>query len=76
MAMGKKPAARQASPMWVNTKDLPTSGGYPFFERLNRILAESGFDTSAEGLCAPGLPRGRSGHARQGRGDDEEAAGN
>ena len=40
MAMGKKPAARQASPMWVHTGDLPTSSGHPFFERLNRILAE------------------------------------
>ena len=29
--MGKKPAARQASPMWVNTEDLPTSSGHPFF---------------------------------------------
>ena len=66
--MGKKPAARLASPMWVNTKDLPTSGGHPFFERLNRILAESGVDTFVEGLCAvfyadrpgrPSLRRGR-----------------
>ena len=52
MAMGKKPAARQASPMWVHTGDLPTSSGHPFFERLNRILAESGFDAFVEGLCA------------------------
>ena len=49
--MGKKAAARQASPMWVNTEDLPTSSGHPFFERLNRILAESGFDAFVEGLC-------------------------
>ena len=38
--------------MWVNTEDLPTSSGHPFFERLNRILAESGFDAFVEGLCA------------------------
>ena len=50
--MGKKPAARQASPMWVNTEDLPTSSGHPFFERLNRVLGESGFDAFVEGLCA------------------------
>ena len=31
MAMGKRPAARQASPMWVDTADLPTSDGHPFF---------------------------------------------
>ena len=47
--MGKKPSARQASPMWVNTEDLPTSSGHPFFERLNRILAESGFDAFVVG---------------------------
>ena len=52
MAMGKRPAARQASPMWVNATDLPRSDGHPFFERLNRILAESGFDAFVEGLCA------------------------
>ena len=42
--MGKRPAARQASPMWVDTADLPTSDGHPFFERLNRALEEAGFD--------------------------------
>ena len=38
--------------MWVNATDLPRSDGHPFFERLNRILAESGFDAFVEGLCA------------------------
>ena len=52
MAMGKRPAARQASPMWVDTADLPTSDGHPFFERLNRVLEEAGFDAFVEGLCA------------------------
>ena len=68
MAMGKKPGARQASPMWVSTGDLPRSKGHPFFERLNRILMESRFDAFVEGLCAafyaerlgrPGLRPGR-----------------
>ena len=52
MAMGKRPAARQASPMWVDTADLPTSDGHPFFERLNRVLEGAGFDAFVEGLCA------------------------
>ena len=52
MAMGKRPAARQASPMWVETWDLPTSDGHPYFERLNRVLADSGFDAFVEELCA------------------------
>ena len=38
--------------MGVNTKGLPTSNGHPFFERLNRILSESGFDAFVQGLCA------------------------
>ena len=52
MAMGKRPAARQASPMWVDTADLPTSDGHPYLERLNRVLADSGFDAFVEELCA------------------------
>ena len=52
MAMGRKPAARQAAPLWVTTADLPTSAGHPFYERLSRILQDSGFDAFVEGLCA------------------------
>ena len=52
MAMGKRPAARQAAPMWVDTADLPTNDGHPYFERLNRVLADSGFDAFVEELCA------------------------
>ena len=52
MAIGKKLAARQPSPMWVTTADLPTNAGHPFFERLNRVLEEAGFDAFVEGLCA------------------------
>ena len=52
MAMGKRPAARQASPMWVDTADLPTNHGHPFFERLNRVLEDCGFDAFVEELCA------------------------
>ena len=50
--MGKRPAARQAPAMWVTPADLPTSAGHPFFERLNRVLDEAGFDAFVEGLCA------------------------
>ena len=54
--------------MWVNTGDLPRSDGHPFFERLNRVLKESGCDAFVERLCAafyaerlgrPGLRPGR-----------------
>ena len=50
--MGKRPAARQGSPLWVTTADLPTSAGHPFFEDLNRVLGEAGFDAFVEGRCA------------------------
>ncbi len=50
--MGKRPAARQGSPLWVTTADLPTNAGHPFFERLNRVLEDAGFDAFAESLCA------------------------
>ena len=49
--MGKKPAARQGTPMWVAAADLPMSAGHPFFERLNRVLSEAGFDAFVEKLC-------------------------
>ena len=38
--------------MWVTAADLPTGAGHPFFERLNRVLEEAGFDAFAEKLCA------------------------
>ena len=60
MAMGKKPAARQPAPLWVTTADPPMSAGHPY-ERPNRILQDSPFDVSVEGLgagfCAARLAR-------------------
>ena len=38
--------------MWVDTADLPMNAGHPFFERLNRVLEEAGFDAFVEELCA------------------------
>ena len=38
--------------MWVTVADLQTSAGHPFFERLNRVLEEAGFDAFVEKLCA------------------------
>ena len=38
--------------MWVTTADLPTNAGHLFFERLNRVLEEAGFDAFVEELCA------------------------
>ena len=42
--MGKRrPRGRQPL-MWVASADLPRSAGNPFYERLNRVLDEAGFD--------------------------------
>ncbi len=38
--------------MWVASEDLPRSAGHPFYERLNRVLDEAGFDAFVEAQCA------------------------
>ena len=49
MAMGKK-KGRQGG-LWIATSDLARSPGHPFYERLNRLLAEHGFDAFVEEQC-------------------------
>ena len=51
MAMGKRSSEQQE--LWVATQDLPKSPGYPFYQELNRILAEAGFDKMVEELLEP-----------------------
>ncbi|NIL97677.1 MAG: DDE transposase, partial [Planctomycetales bacterium] len=51
MALGKR--RRQQQEAWVATCDLPRSPGHPFYEKLNRLLAEAKFDGYVEGLCRP-----------------------
>ena len=51
--MGKKRKRNRQTSMWVATSDLPRSAGHPFYERLNRVLEEAGFDAFVEGQCAP-----------------------
>ena len=38
--------------MWIATSDLPTTAAHPFYDRLNRILDDAGFDAHVEALCA------------------------
>ena len=51
MAMGKK-KRRQQEDLWVATSELPRTVGHPFYERLNGLFNEHGFDDFVEGLCA------------------------
>jgi transposase len=49
MAMGKR-MPRQES-LFVPTERLVPSAGHPFYERLNALLDEAGFDRWVEGRC-------------------------
>jgi transposase len=52
MSMGRRPEYRQAD-LWIATTDLPQSPGHVFYEKLNALLAEAGFDRHVEALCQP-----------------------
>ena len=42
----------QTPPTWAASADLPRSAGHPFYERLNCVLDEAGFDAFVEEECA------------------------
>jgi transposase len=50
MAMGKRERERQP-PLWVTTTELPTAASHPFYARLNRLLADHGFEDFVEQHC-------------------------
>jgi transposase len=52
MSMGRQPEHRQAD-LWIATTDLPQTPGHVFYEKLNGLLAEAGFDRQVEALCQP-----------------------
>jgi transposase len=52
MSMGRRQAEQQPE-LWVPTAELPRSPGHIFYEKLNRLLAEAGFDRHVEELCQP-----------------------
>jgi|SRR5579884_548113 len=50
MSMGRRPTERQAE-LWVPATELPRSPGHVFYDKLNQLLAEAGFDRYVEDLC-------------------------
>lgn len=52
MAMGKRKQVQQ-QPLFVAATELPRTPAHPFYEKLNQILGDSGFDAFVEELCAP-----------------------
>jgi transposase len=53
MAMGKRKRGSHQPTIWIATSDLPRTAAHPFYERINRILDQAGFDAHVEKLCAP-----------------------
>ena len=51
MALGKRKLEQPE--LLVATMSLPRSPGHAFYEKLNRLLAEAGFDEYVETLCRP-----------------------
>jgi len=51
MGMGKRKPVQES--LFVTYADLPRSAGHPFYEKLNRLLEEAGFDRWLEERCAP-----------------------
>jgi transposase len=50
MAMGKRRRETQGS-LFIATDRLPKAAGHPFYERLDQLLAEAGFDGWIENRC-------------------------
>src|SRR6266852_1767286 len=50
--MGRRRTSHQGD-LFVTSADLPRSPGHAFYDRLNRLLDESGFDHFVEYLCRP-----------------------
>src|SRR3954449_11964918 len=50
MAMGRRRQETQES-LFIATDRLPKAAGHPFYERLNQLLVEAGFDTWIENRC-------------------------
>ncbi len=52
MAMGRRAKQRrQQEQFWVANSELPRTAGHRFYERLNQVLVERGFDEFVEGQC-------------------------
>jgi len=50
MSMSKRRVERQEN-LWINTAEIVTSPGHPFYQRLNQLLQEHGFDRFVETSC-------------------------
>lgn len=51
--MGTRRGRQRQEELWVPTAELARPASHPFYERLNRVLDECGFDEFVEKACAP-----------------------
>jgi len=49
--MGTRRGRQRQEELWVATATLARPASHPFYERLNRLLDECGFDEFVEGVC-------------------------
>ena len=54
MALGRRKQERQQD-FWIATTELPRSVGHVFYQKLNHLLREEGFDEFVETLLGPYL---------------------
>jgi hypothetical protein len=58
MAMGKR-EAEERQDLFVMHDKLPRSPGHVFYDKLNALLREGGFDRNVEALCEPYYAEGK-----------------
>ena len=51
--MGRRTDRARTPGLWIAANELPTTGGHPFYQRLNQVLDAHGFDAFVESQCAP-----------------------
>jgi transposase len=57
MAMGQRETEEQRE-LFVMSDKLPRSPGHVFYDKLNRVLREGGFDAHIESICEPFYAQG------------------
>ena len=57
MGMGRRPAEAQ-NELWIDTREIATAPGHPFYDRLNKLLRGARFDDFVEELCEPYYVKG------------------
>ena len=49
--MGTRKQQERQEDLWIAAAELPRSAGHPFYERLNELLEQAGFDRFVEERC-------------------------